>query len=177
MDQAFSHQLVALLPRLRRFARGLTHGSEEGDDLVQAACERALARHDQFEPGTRLDSWMYRIVQNIWLDSRRRQKNEAVSLDPADLAQHAAPAAAHAAEDGLYLAQVREAIATLPEEQRTVLMLVTVEGVAYKDAADILELPLGTVMSRLSRARVALGRALENRAVHKSEAAIIRIRR
>ena len=177
MDQAFSHQLVALLPRLRRFARGLTHGSEEGDDLVQAACERALARHDQFEPGTRLDSWMYRIVQNIWLDSRRRQKNEAVSLDPADLAQHAAPAAANAAEDGLYLAQVREAIATLPEEQRTVLMLVTVEGVAYKDAADILELPLGTVMSRLSRARVALGRALENRAGRKSEAAIIRIRR
>jgi RNA polymerase sigma-70 factor (ECF subfamily) len=176
MDQAFSHQLVALLPRLRRFARGLTHGSEEGDDLVQAACERALARRDQFEPGTRLDSWMYRIVQNIWLDSRRRQKKEAISLDPADLAQHAAPAA-HAAEDGLYLAQVREAIATLPEEQRTVLMLVTVEGVTYRDAAGILELPLGTVMSRLSRARVALGHALENRAARKSEAAIIRIRR
>ncbi len=177
MDQAFSHQLVALLPRLRRFARGLTHGSEEGDDLVQAACERALARSDQFEPGTRLDSWMYRIVQNLWLDNRRRQKKEAIGLDPADLAEHAAPVSANAAEDGLYLAQVREAIARLPEEQRAVLMLVSVEGVAYKDAAEILDLPLGTVMSRLSRARVALGQLLESRAAQRSEAAIIRIRR
>ncbi len=177
MDQAFSHQLVALLPRLRRFARGLTHGSEEGDDLVQAACERALARRDQFEPGTRLDSWMYRIVQNLWLDSRRRGKNEAIAIDPVDLAEHAAPAGNNAAEDGLYLAQVREAIAQLPEDQRAVLMLVSVEGVAYKDAAEILGLPLGTVMSRLSRARVALGRILENRGTQKREAAIIRIRR
>jgi len=177
MDQAFSHQLVALLPRLRRFARGLARGSEEGDDLVQAACERALARHDQFEPGTRLDSWMYRIVQNLWLDSRRRQKKEAIALDPVDLAEHATPVGANAAEDGLYLAQVREAIAQLPEEQCAVLMLVSVEGLAYKDAAEILDLPLGTVMSRLSRARVALGRALENRGVQGSEAAIIRIRR
>ena len=177
MDQAFSHQLVALLPRLRRFARGLTHGSEEGDDLVQAACERALARRDQFEPGTRLDSWMYRIVQNLWLDSRRRRKYEAIALDPVDLAEHAAPAGINAAEDGLYLAQVREAIAQLPEDQRAVLMLVSVEGVAYKDAAEILGLPLGTVMSRLSRARVALGRTLENRGALKREAAIIRIRR
>lgn len=177
MDQAFSHQLVALLPRLRRFARGLTHGSEEGDDLVQAACERALARSDQFEPGTRLDSWMYRIVQNLWLDDRRRQKKEAIALDLVDLADHAAPVAANAAEDGLYLAQVREAIGLLPDEQRTVLMLVSVEGVAYKDAAEILDLPLGTVMSRLSRARVALGQLLESRAAQRSEAAIIRIRR
>lgn len=177
MDQGFSQQLVALLPRLRRFARGLTRSPEDGDDLVQAACERALTRRDQFEAGSRLDSWMYRIVQNIWIDSRRRQKKEALTLDPALLAEQAVPAGTGTPEDGLYLAQVRQAIAVLPEEQRVVLMLVSVEGASYKDAAEILDLPLGTVMSRLSRARLALGRALENRAGAQPSAQVVRIKR
>jgi RNA polymerase sigma-70 factor (ECF subfamily) len=177
MDQGFSHQLVALLPRLRRFARGLTRSPEEGDDLVQAACERALSRRDQFEPGTRLDSWMYRIVQNIWIDNRRRQKKEVIVLDPAALAERVSSSGASAAEDGLYLAQVRQAIDVLPDEQREVLMLISVEGASYKDAAEILDLPLGTVMSRLSRARLALGRALESPPNRQAGAAIVRIRR
>lgn len=177
MDQGFSQQLVAMLPRLRRFARGLTRSPEEGDDLVQSACERALARRDQFEAGSRLDSWMYRIVQNIWIDSRRRQKKEALVLDPALLAEQAVPVGTGTPEDGLYLAQVRQAVAGLPEEQRVVLMLVSVEGASYKDAAQILDLPLCTVMSRLSRARLALGRALENRAGGQASAQVVRIKR
>ena len=67
-------ELVALLPRLRRFAYGLTGSLDEGDDVVQSACERALTRLDQFQPGTRLDSWMYRIVQTVWIDRRRAQQ-------------------------------------------------------------------------------------------------------
>lgn len=167
MDQGFSQQLVALLPRLRRFARGLARSAEDGDDLVQAACERALLRRDQFEPGTRLDSWMYRIVQNLWIDNRRRYSREVAGIDAGELAQQSVAMAPVGADDALYLAQVREAIGQLPEDQRAVLMLISVEGVAYKDAAEILDLPLGTVMSRLSRARLALGRALEGPANQK----------
>ena len=89
MDQAFSDQLVELLPRLRRFARGLTGSREEGDDVVQAACERALARRDQFEPGSRLDSWMYRIMQTVWIDQLRKRRRGEIGLDGAELAQFA----------------------------------------------------------------------------------------
>jgi RNA polymerase sigma-70 factor, ECF subfamily len=159
MDQSFSHQLAALLPRLRRFARGLTGSRDAGDDVVQAACERALSRRDQFEPGTRLDSWMYRIMQTIWIDQLRRRRE--VGVEPADLAEYPGGDHAAEAEDRLYLAEVRRAIARLPDDHRAVLMLVSVEGLAYKDAAEVLDLPIGTVMSRLSRARLALGRELD----------------
>ncbi len=161
MDQPFTHQLVALLPRLRRFARGLTGSREAGDDVVQSACERALVRRDQFEPGSRLDSWMYRIVQNLWVDQLRKDRRGEVGVDPMDLAEFPGGDSALEAEEKLYLAEVRRAIARLPDDQREVLLLVSVEGVAYKQAAEILDLPMGTVMSRLSRARLALGRELE----------------
>src|SRR5262249_5043666 len=116
MDQGFSQQLVALLPRLRRFARGLTGSADLGDDLVQASCERALTRRDQFTQGSRLDSWMYRIMQNIWIDNRRRFRRDAIAMDPRDLVR---PADGESAEDRLYLAEVRAAIARLPDEQRS----------------------------------------------------------
>jgi RNA polymerase sigma-70 factor (ECF subfamily) len=74
MDGAVQAELVALLPRLRRFARGLAGAPDQADDLVQAACERAIARIHQWTPGTRLDSWMFRIVQTIWLDEKRAQR-------------------------------------------------------------------------------------------------------
>jgi RNA polymerase sigma-70 factor, ECF subfamily len=158
---AFNRQLVAVLPRLRRFAYGLTGSIDEGDDLVQSACERALSRVDQFEPGTRLDSWMYRILQTVWIDSQRRRRRGAVGVDPADLEAYPGGDAAEEAEARLTLADVRKAMAVLAPEQRAVLLLVSVEGVAYREAAEILGLPIGTVMSRLARARLALGKALE----------------
>jgi RNA polymerase sigma-70 factor (ECF subfamily) len=160
-DTEFNRLLVAALPKLRRFAYGLAGSLEEGDDLVQAACERALARYDQFEPGTRLESWMYRIVQTVWIDRLRRQRRGAVAVDPATLADYPGGDAEAEIEARMTLADVRRAIAALPDDQRAVLLLVTVEGVAYREAAEILGLPMGTVMSRLARARIALGKALE----------------
>jgi RNA polymerase sigma-70 factor (ECF subfamily) len=156
-------ELVALLPRLRRFAYGLTGSLDEGDDLVQSACERALARLDQFQPGTRLDSWMYRIVQTVWIDRRRAQQRRGeASMDPLDMEPLATADAAREMDARLSFQEVRAAVAELPEEQRAVLILVCVEGLAYKAAAEILDLPIGTVMSRLARARLALGRLLDS---------------
>lgn len=152
--------LVALLPRLRRFARGLAGSLDAADDLVQAACERALANRAQWQPGTRLDSWMYRIVQNLWID-QMRSGNRWHQADEATLASLPANDMARAVEARIELAAVRSAIDALPPEQRAVLMLVTVEGQSYRDAAGILEIPIGTVMSRLARARLAL---IEHRA-------------
>ena len=155
-------ELVSLLPRLRRFAYGLTGSQDDGDDLVQSACERALTRLDQFQPGTRLDSWMYRIVQNIWIDQRRaRQARPETGMEPADLAALAVGDAERELDSRMAVATVQRTVGELSEDQRSVLLLVCVEGLSYKTAADVLGIPLGTVMSRLARARLAVGRALD----------------
>lgn len=162
MTQQIRAELVALLPRLRRFAYGLTGSLDEGDDLVQSACERALARLHQFRPGTRLDSWMYRIVQTLWIDRWRVRQLRRESGGGAEEIEALAVGDARKEMDSrLSLATVRRAVARLPEEQRAVLVLVCVEGQSYKAAAGILGIPIGTVMSRLARARLALGRALD----------------
>jgi len=162
VTQQVRAELVSLLPRLRRFAYGLTGSLDDGDDLVQSACERALARLDQFQPGTRLDSWMYRIVQNLWIDQRRtRQARPEAGVEPADLEALAVGNAERELDSRLVLATVQRVVAELSEDQRTVLLLVCVEGLSYKAAAEVLDIPLGTVMSRLARARLAVGLALE----------------
>jgi RNA polymerase sigma-70 factor, ECF subfamily len=154
--------MVALLPRLRRFAYSLCGSLDEADDLVQAACERALTRLAQFEPGTRLDSWMFRIVQTTWLDRMRsvRRRNTVNDSDALD-GQSFDARIYEQVEARVALGIVRAEIGRLPEEQRVVLALVTVDGMTYQEAADVLEIPIGTVMSRLSRARRKLGEALE----------------
>ena len=155
-------ELVSLLPRLRRFAYGLTGSLEDGDDLVQSACERALARIDQFQPGTRLDSWMYRIMQNIRIDQRRSQQSRReFASEPADLEDLVVADARQELDSRLTLGAVRSAVADLSEDQRAVLLLVCVEGQSYKQAAETLQIPVGTVMSRLARARLAVGSALD----------------
>jgi RNA polymerase sigma-70 factor, ECF subfamily len=156
----FSDQLIAVLPRLRRFARGLAGAPADADDLVQAACERALARAHQFEEGTRFDSWMFRIVQTIWIDQLRARE---VRKEDGDVAEErlGSDAAVRRIEARLALAEVRQAIQLLPPDQRTVLMLVTVEGLSYKEAAVVADVPVGTIMSRLARARTALQRHLD----------------
>jgi len=162
VTQQVRAELVSLLPRLRRFAYGLTGSQDDGDDLVQSACERALARLDQFQPGTRLDSWMYRIVQNLWIDQRRaRQARPETGMEPADLEGLAVGDAERELSSRLSIATVQRAVWDLSEDQRSVLLLVCVEGLSYKAAADVLDIPLGTVMSRLARARLAVGRALD----------------
>lgn len=152
----FTDQLLALLPKLRRFARTLTGSVDEGDDVVQSACERALERADQFEIGTRFDSWMYRIVQTVWIDRLRHHSRREEGVDPADLAMFPGGDAVHAAEEKIALAQTRRAIAKLPADLRAVLVLVSIEELPYREAAEILGIPIGTVMSRLSRARLTL---------------------
>jgi RNA polymerase sigma-70 factor (ECF subfamily) len=161
LSQQVKAEMVSLLPRLRRFAYGLTGSLDEGDDLTQAACEKALRSLAQFTPGTRLDSWMYRIAQNLWIDRRRSQQvQREQSVEPADLEGLAIGDAAREMDRRLDLADVRREVALLPEDQRAVLLLVSVEGCGYRQAAEILEIPIGTVMSRLARARLALGKAL-----------------
>jgi RNA polymerase sigma-70 factor (ECF subfamily) len=155
--------MVALLPRLRRFACGLTGSLADADDLVQSACERALSRIEQWQPGTRLDSWMFRIAQNLWIDRIRQSRGREILLPAEALAERSVGDAVREQEARLAMTAVRREIAKLPEDQRAVLMLVTVEGVSYKEASEILEIPIGTVMSRLARARLALARAIEGR--------------
>ena len=174
-DGDFSEQLVALLPKLRRFAHGLTGTADEGDDLVQSACERALSRAQQFLPGSRLDHWMYSILRSIWIDRIRQRGRREISVDPVDLADHPGGDLEAEANAGLGLADARRAIAALPDEQREALLLVCVEGVGYRRAAEILNLPLGTVTSRVFRARIAVGKAMEE--PEAGGAQIIRMKR
>lgn len=145
-----------MLPRLRRFAYALTGSTDLGDDLVQAACERALARLNQWQPGTRLDSWMFRIMQTIWIDQMRAKKVRGHSAD-LDAAQDIAGAdGERAMEARLTLKRVRGAVQELPEEQRLVLTLISIDGRSYKEAAELLDVPVGTITSRLARARKRL---------------------
>jgi RNA polymerase sigma-70 factor (ECF subfamily) len=156
VSQTFQRDLVALVPKLRRFALSLAGNAADGDDLVQAACEKALRNRDQFQEGTRLDSWMYRIVQTLWLDDLRKRKVRGPTLDPADIDFGDEGKAASLPEARLMLDRTAAAMATLPEPLRAVLSLVAIEGLSYKETAEVLEVPVGTVMSRLSRARDAL---------------------
>ncbi len=145
-----------MLPRLRRFAYALTGSRDLGDDLVQAACERALARLNQWQPGTRLDSWMFRIMQTIWIDQMRAKKvrGHIADLDAAN--DIAGADGEQAMEARLTLKRVRGAVQELPEEQRLVLTLVSIDGRSYKEAAELLDVPVGTITSRLARARKRL---------------------
>ncbi|MBK6673058.1 MAG: RNA polymerase sigma factor [Proteobacteria bacterium] len=149
-NTAFSQQLVELIPRLRRFARSLTRSAADADDLTQAAIERALVHQASWKPGTRLDSWVYRIAQNLWRDDLRAHRRRAEPLDGLEVA----------GEDGrdsfvrlIEVGEVADSFQGLPEEQRLVLSLVVLDGLSYQEAANVLEVPVGTVMSRLARAR------------------------
>lgn len=157
---AFENELLALLPRLRRFARGLTHHCADADDLCQAAIERALKSRDQWQEGTRLDSWMYRITRNIWIDNRRALARRGIHNDIDDGVMQIADDSHQRMEASLELNDVDKAMARLPDEQREAVILVLVEGYAYKEAAKILEVPIGTLTSRLVRGREALIRQL-----------------
>ncbi len=169
MDETIRREMLALLPRLRRFAYGLTGSIDEGDDLVQATCERAIDRIETWQPGTRLDSWMYRIARNTFLNWRRAGRVRAEYLQLLDPDQFGSIDGARAMEAHLTLASVRQGIARLPEEQRTVLLLVCVEGLAYKEVSELLDLPMGTVTSRLARARLSLKALVEGTAQDRSD--------
>lgn len=150
--------LAALLPRLRRFARALTGDPHDADDLVQVALERALLRAAQWRPEQRLEGWVFGIVRNAWIDElrarRRGRRLFTADVDAAEIG--ATPMAAQAA-----LISVQAAMARLPEEQRSAVALVLVEGLSYREAAQALDIPVGTLTSRLARGRDALQALLE----------------
>ena len=154
-------ELIALLPRLRRMARALCRDDQEADDLVQTACERALANRHRFHDGTRLDSWLYRIMQNHWLDLCRRRRTRGVTAPLDGQIELAGADGRRDTESRLTLAAVRRLIRELPEDQRLALVLVTLEGLSYREAAERMEVPLGTLMSRLGRARRKLMELVE----------------
>ena len=147
-------QIVDLLPRLRRFARNLTRNPHDADDVVQIAVERALAHLSQWRSDSPLDRWMYKIVKNAWFDEFRSRKRRDEVFLPEDAGDSATD---HDPGDAL---SIRAAVARLPEEQRLAVSLVLVEGLSYQEAADVLEVPVGTLTSRLARARQALQAAL-----------------
>ncbi len=148
--------LVALLPRLRRFARALTRSADEADDLVQNALERALKNLGGWTPGTRLDAWMFRIMKNCWIDEVRSKAVRAKVFAPEETGERVGMDGARAMEYHLDAQLVRAAMEELPEEQRLAVALVLVEGFSYREAADLLETPIGTLTSRLARGRAAI---------------------
>ena len=150
-------RMTAALPRLRRFALSLAGNAADADDLVQDTVERALRNLHKWKPDTKLESWMFRIAQNLWIDQLRARKVRMA--DPIEEA-HLAEDGARAAEARLTLADTARALQRLPEEQRAVVALVLIEGIAYREAAEILGVPIGTVTSRLARAREALAAQL-----------------
>ena len=152
-SQNIHEQIIALLPRLRRFARNLTRNNHDADDMVQIALERALARLDQWRRDARLDSWMFKIVRNAWIDEvRSRARRDRIFLPE----ESGSDVGVDAMDEQVTLLSVQAAMLRLPEEQRLAVSLVLIEGLPYKDAAEVLEIPIGTLTSRLARGREAL---------------------
>lgn len=161
-DDTTQQALIALIPRLRRFARVLTGTIADADDVVQASLEKAMLNLDQWQPGTRLDSWVFRIARNHWVDDRRRAHNSKGHDDIGEMIDLAGDDGLAVVEASNEARMVRAAVDRLPPEQRDVVALVMLEEFSYREAADALGLPIGTVMSRLSRAKAALAKLVTN---------------
>ena len=159
-EEVLRQEMVNLLPRLRRFARSLAKDADKADDLVQAACERALDRLNQVMEGSRLDSWLYRIIYTRWIDKLRRGKTRSANL--VVFSTEIAPVMLRGESgDSLMTAlDIKNALASLPAEHHAAITLVCVEGYSYSEAASVLDIPTGTVASRVARARTILGRLL-----------------
>lgn len=151
-------QLIELLPRLRRFARTLTRHHADADDLVQIALERALMRYAQWDPQSRLDSWIFTIIRNAWIDEIRQRKRHGHPLDLEDIAESVGD---ETFNTRIEMMSAQQAMAILPEEQRTAVNLVLIEGLSYKEAAQVMDIPMGTLTSRLARGRDALQKLLQ----------------
>jgi RNA polymerase sigma-70 factor (ECF subfamily) len=147
---------VQLLPRLRRFARTIARTPHDADDLVQVTIERALRRFDQLRPDSRLESWMFGIMRNAWIDEVRAR----VRSDRLFAPEEAGVNVAHGGESPVDALAIQSALQRLPEEQRMAIGLVLVEGLSYKEAAEVMEVPIGTLTSRLARGREALAAML-----------------
>jgi RNA polymerase sigma-70 factor, ECF subfamily len=158
--QEVRDQIIAFLPRLRRFCMALTGSADAGDDLTQSTIERALVRLDQYQQGTRLDSWMFKIAQNINIDAARSRMRRGMQVDIEALETVVGDDGRQITEGRSALAKAQAAMAALPEDQRVLMALVVIDGQSYKNAAEALRIPMGTVMSRIARARQTISLAL-----------------
>lgn len=158
--RSFERDLLALLPRLRRFARSLSRNLADADDLLQIALERALKARDGWQPGTRLDAWMMKIIRNCWIDEVRSRTRRAQTF-----IEESGVSSVVDLHDGETRANDRQSIdwamSRLSPDQREVVALVLVEGLSYREAADVLDIPIGTLTSRLNRGRQTLAGLLE----------------
>ena len=154
--------LKPLFPRLWRYCLVVTGSRDRADDLAQAACLRALEKSAHYAAGTRLDRWMFQIAQRLWLNELRaesvRRGGGMATVDELDIADGKPDP-----ESNLLAREVLLEVLALPEAQRATVMLVYVEGYSYKEAADVLEIPIGTVMSRLAAARSKLATTFDAR--------------
>lgn len=148
--------IAQLLPRLRRFGLALTGSQEDGDDIVQGAVANVLGRPGQLPPGVELDGWLFTTMQTLWRDEVRRRKTSGTKSAVTIAGAEKSVDGRRITETLLMLAETRERFARLPDDQRMALVLVVLEGMSYRDAAEQLDIPVGTLMSRLSRAREAL---------------------
>lgn len=146
------------LASLRRYARSLTRRGGDAEDLVQEALLRAYERRASFRPDGNLRAWLLSILHNAFVDGLRGRRAETARLDRAAVLAETATEAPQ--DHAVRLSQIRDAFLDLPEEQRAALHLVAIEGLSYREASEALAIPLGTLMSRIGRARAAL-RALE----------------
>ena len=156
---SFRQDVETTVPALRRYARALTRDAELADDLVQDTLTKALEKQEQLKDDERLGAWLYKILHNCWMEHLRTQRPE-VDIDGMELPCNDSPEQ-QCADDQL-AEQVRAAVETLPISQRQVMTLVDLEGCSYEQVATILDIPVGTVMSRLSRARDAMKKRLQN---------------
>jgi RNA polymerase sigma-70 factor (ECF subfamily) len=168
-DAVLKGELVVLLPRMRQLGRSLAGTKELADELVQAACERALQRFHQLEPGTRVDHWLFAIMRSIWSNElrARRVRLGGGLVDADTLVDRPVESQLEAR---LTLDKIDGILADLPGEQRAVLRLVCVEGRSYREAAEALEIPLGTLMSRLARGRGVIAERLNRAGASASRA-------
>ena len=161
--------ILTVLPRLRRYARALAGSREAADDLVQDTLERAWSRISQWQPGSDLRAWLFSIMHNVRIDQMRRQAPPEASLeeDAIDLPVRATQT------DRIEVSDLDAALAALPDEQRAVVLLVALEDMSYADVAATLDIPVGTVMSRLARGRERLRQILDHPA-HPVQLKIVR---
>lgn len=160
--------LLELLPQLRRFARSLAGNRDDGDDLMQATVERILRKGIPANATPR--AWLFTICKNLFIDERRAHAVRLKAAQLPELAEAPTIGGERVALGEISLREVDHAMGELPEDQRLVISLITVEGMSYREAADVLDVPIGTVMSRLARARQALVRHFEGAAANTGSA-------
>ena len=152
----FEQELRTHWPRLRRFALALSRDAADADDLVQATVERALKSAAQWQEGTRFDSWIFRIARNLWIDTARAQGRRTAHFVSEEAGINVGYDPRPGTEATIDLKRAMMALQQLPGEQREVVALILVDGLGYREAAEALGLPIGTVSSRLVRGRKAL---------------------